>query len=259
MVTVGNRKGKDLVCILDMPRRVKSLPAVLVVHGFKGTSDERHIRAISDSLTCAGFITLRPDLTKNPGNSYLDFSDMTYAQELLDLEDVFNYLLKIPQVNISRIGIVGHSLGGMLSAELVAKRKEIKSQVLLSAVYDFRTMTDKVFKKSFAEFMRDFDKKGWTAVWSTTLAKYLKIKKAFYQDILFRTADKFVEKISCPTLVVSSGSDESVSQEHADNYFKNISSKVKRTEIIKGSDHIYSGEALKSVTKLTTDWFLETL
>src|SRR4030042_2739669 len=253
MVTVGNRKGKDLVCILDMPRRVKSLPAILVVHGFKGTSDERHIRAISDSLTYAGFITLRPDLTKNPGNSYLDFADVTYKQELLDLEDVFDYLLKIPQVDISKIGIVGHSLGGMLSAELVAKRKEVKSLVTLSAVYDFRTMTDKVFKKSYKDFKRDFDQKGWTAVWSTTLAKHLKIKKAFYKDILFRTADKFVKEISCPTLVISSDSDESVSQEHADCYFKNISSKVKRMEIIKSSDHIYSGGALDNVTKLTAD------
>ena len=256
---IKNRTGKKIFCRVDGIIPERRSPAVLIVHGFSGNSNERHIAAISDSLATAGFLTLRVDLTKNPGKSYLNFSEVTYAQELSDLEDVFDYLLQIPNVNPTRIGIAGHSLGGLLVAELTAKRKEIKSAILLSAVYDPRIMLDKIFKKPVAEFMEDFKKRGWTERWSPTLNKNLKIRLKFYVDIATRTAGNFVQNITSPTLIILGGSDDSVSQEHADNYLKFISSKVKKMEIIAGADHIYSGKALDKVAKLVADWFAETL
>ena len=258
-IRIKNREGKKLFCRVDGIISKRRSPSVLIVHGFSGNSSERHIAAISDSLAAEGFLTLRVDLTKNPGKSYLDFSEITYAQELSDLEDVLEYFLQMPDADPTRIGIAGHSLGGMLVAELTAKRKEIKSAVLLSAVYDPRIMLDRVFKKPASEFKADFEKRGWTKRWSQTLNKNLKIRLKFYTDIAGRTAGNFVQNITHPTLIIASGSDESVSQEHADNYLKFITSRNKKMEIIEGADHIYSGPALDKVVRLVADWFVETL
>ena len=93
-ITVINRAGKPLFCRMDGRVPGKKIPAVLVVHGFKGDSTQRHIQGISRTLNQKWVLTLRVDLTKNPGKSYLEFSDMTYAQELSDIEDVFDDFVK---------------------------------------------------------------------------------------------------------------------------------------------------------------------
>ena len=90
-IKIKNRKGKKLFCRVDGIDPQRRLPAVLVVHGFKGDSAQRHIAQVSESLVSLGFLTIRIDLTKNPGKSYLDFADVTYAQEFFDLEDVLKF------------------------------------------------------------------------------------------------------------------------------------------------------------------------
>jgi len=247
---------------LDKPKSAKGkLPAVLLVHGFKGDSAQRHISSISRAIVKHGIICLSPDLTKDPGKSYLDFSNMTYGQELSDLEDVYKELSsKLDQVDNKRIGIAGHSLGGMLAVEIASKFPEIKSLVTLSAVYSFDFIAERIFSKPFEQAKNDFDKKGWTEVWSKSLAKELKIKRKFYEDIFGRTADKFISSIDCPVLIVSSGADESVDQFHGNNYLKNIVSNNKKLEIIEGSDHNYTNDKwLKQVCDLTSGWFSKTL
>src|SRR3989344_804519 len=258
-IRIKNRKGKKLFCRVDGIDLQRRLPSVLIVHGFKGDSTQRHIAGISDSLVSLGFLTLRADLTKNPGKSYLEFSDTTYASQFSNLEDIFEFLLQMSEVDPTRFGVAGHSLGGMLAAELASKHRAVKSLAILSGVYDYRFLVKHLFSKPFAEVQEDFRKKGWSTVWSIHLNRELHVKKGFYEDVFFRTADKFAQKIKCPTLIISSGIDESVAQSHADNWLKNIGSQNKKMEIIFGSDHNYSGNALDRVCRQVADWFVETL
>ena len=258
-IKIKNKAGKKLFCRVEGIDPQRRSPSVLVVHGFKGDSTQRHIAGISDSLASLGFLTIRVDLSKNPGKSYLNFPDVTYVQELFDLEDIFGFLLQMPEVDPTRIGIAGHSLGGMLTAELASKHRAVKSLVILSGVYDYRFLAMHLFNKPFDKVQKDFEEKDWSTVWSVHLNRELHVKKSFYEDVFLRTADKFAAKIKCPTLIVSSGSDESVAQSHADNWLKNIGSQNKKMEIINGSDHNYSGQALDKVCSLVTDWFTKTL
>lgn len=230
VVYVKNRAGKKLHCAFDLPKSKGSasgFPAVLIIHGFKGFSTQRHLQAISDALVSAGFITIRPDLTKNPGKSYLNFADMTYGQEL---------------------------------ADLAAERDEVKSLAALSAVYDFEFVVGHLFNKPYKEAFSDFKTKGWSTVWSQSLSRKFRINGSFYEDIIKRNAKKFTRDIKCPTLIVSSGNDESVAQIHADNYLKGVGAKVKKMEIIEGSDHNYTTtDALDQICQLVSGWFLSTL
>ncbi|OGD88323.1 hypothetical protein A3G14_03730 [Candidatus Curtissbacteria bacterium RIFCSPLOWO2_12_FULL_38_9] len=256
---IKNRDGKKIFAVVDHPKRDGSFPAVLIIHGFKGFSSQRHIQGISDSLVDKGFLTLRPDLTKDPGRSYLDFSDMTYGQELRDAEDVLDYLLKLDEVDQQKIAVAGHSLAGMIAAELAAKREVIKALAILSGVYDFKWIANKIFKKPFQRAIKDFKTKGFTTVWSKELETRLQIKKSFYEDVFERSSNNFTADIKCPTLIISSENDESVSQSHADKYLRTIASVDKQMEIIKGSDHNYSGESLDKVKKEVANWFVNKL
>lgn len=258
-ISFANRQKKALSCRLDFPAG-EARGAVVVVHGFKGYSGQKHITKIAKSLCEEGFVTLRPDLTCNPGMSYLNFSDMTYSQEFSDLADILTGFLQIYKVKGLPLGICGHSLGGMLAAEIASARLEIRALVTLSAVYDFGFLAKKLFNKPFSEVSLDFKKKGWSTVWSKTLRRELRVKEAFYQDSFFRTADKFAAEILCPALIISSGRDEAVPQSHTESYYKKIGSVIKKMRIIEGSDHNYTHEKwLDEVSSLTAGWFADHL
>ena len=278
---IRNRDGKRIFAVIDYPSGKGTFsfgvegpftnhrfsgtggqvrwPAVLIVHGFKGSSAQRHIQGVSDVLVDAGFLTIRPDLTKNPGRSYIEFADMTYSQELKDCEDVLEYLLAMDEVDKNKIGIAGHSLAGTIVSEIAAKRNEIKALAILSGVYSFEFVAEHIFSKPFQKAKKEFDQKGWTSVWSEHLERRLKIKRGFYEDVIGRTAGDFAGEIKCPTLVISSGKDEAVSQKHADLWMKNLGTKEKHMEIIEGSDHNYSGDAMSRVSPIVASWFAKHL
>ncbi len=267
---IRNRDGKRIFAVFNYPGGKGPFPfssrgpqdrwgAVLIVHGFKGSSAQRHIEGISNTLVDAGFLTIRPDLTRNPGRSYMEFADMTYSQELKDCEDVLEYLLNMDEVDKNKIGIAGHSLAGMIASELAAKRNEIKALAILSGVYSFEFVAEHIFSKPFQKAKKEFNQKGWTSVWSQHLEKRLKIKRGFYEDIVGRTADDFAGKIKCPTLIISGGRDESVAQNHADLWMKNLRTHDKHMETIEGSDHNYSGDNLENMTEIVANWFVQKL
>lgn len=256
---IKNRDNKKIFVLIDHPKGRGPFASVLIIHGFKGFSSQRHLQGVSDSLVKQGFLTLRPDLTCDPGRSYLDFADMTYAQELCDVEDVLNFLLKINEVDAKRVGLAGHSLAGMIAGEVASKRGEIKALSILSGVYSFEFIAEHIFRKPHEKAKKEFNQKGWTSVWSKELETRLKIKRQFYVDVVERTADDFAKNIKCPTLVISSGRDESVVQLHADSWMRNLGAIDKKMEIIDGSDHNYGGENLDKVAKLVVDWFASKL
>lgn len=99
-MNLKNRQGKKLVATVSVPDGSYKLAAVIVVHGFKGFRSQRHIKGISRALAKKGIVAIRPDLTRNPGDSYLDFSDMTYGQELSDLVAAMKVLAKNMQIDI---------------------------------------------------------------------------------------------------------------------------------------------------------------
>lgn len=245
--------------MVDYPSGKGPFPAILLVHGFKGSSSQRHLQGISESLVEKGFLVVRPDLTNDPGRSYLNFEDMTYGQEIKDAEDVLDFVLTMEEVDSKRIGIAGHSLAGMLVSELSLKRREIKALAILSGVYSFEFISEHIFNKPYQKAQKEFDNKGWTNVWSQSLEKRLKIKRSFYEDIIERSADDFASKIKCSTLVISGGADEAVSQKHADGWMKKLGSMDKQMKIINGSDHNYNEEALDKAKRIVSEWFVEKL
>ena len=123
--------GIRLNTILDMPLRYeKTCPIVIVIHGFTGHSEERHIAAVSHMLNEIGFATLRVDMYGH-GKSGGAFRDHTLFKWMTNAMTVIDYARSLDFV--TDLYLCGHSQGGltvMLAAAL--KHDRIRGIILMS-------------------------------------------------------------------------------------------------------------------------------
>ena len=85
--------GLRLNATLDMPVDAgEKCPLVIVIHGFTGHSEERHIVAVSEALNEIGFATLRVDMYGH-GDSDGQFHDHTLFKWLTNALAVFDWRL----------------------------------------------------------------------------------------------------------------------------------------------------------------------
>lgn len=115
----------------------KKFSAVLLISG-SGAQDRdetilghKPFAVIADYLTSNGIAVLRVDdrgVGKTGGNpataTSADFAD--------DAEAAVNFLQTQPNIDAARIGLIGHSEGGMIAPLLASRRRDIKAIVLLA-------------------------------------------------------------------------------------------------------------------------------
>lgn len=123
--------GIRLHAELDLPAGTPGkCPLVIVIHGFTGHSEERHITAVSKMLNSIGFATLRVDMYGH-GKSEGRFCDHTLYKWLNNAMTVIDYARGLDWV--TDLYLCGHSQGGltvMLAAGL--KHEFIKGIVPMS-------------------------------------------------------------------------------------------------------------------------------
>jgi cephalosporin-C deacetylase-like acetyl esterase len=118
-----------VAAILAVPKKaVGAMPAVLLMHGSGGDKDVNYIHGISEALVRRGFITLsidaqyRGDRVKPGRVNDIKPDSFTWrdawVQTVIDLRRAVDYLETRPDVDKSRIGYLGVSMGGILGGIL---------------------------------------------------------------------------------------------------------------------------------------------
>lgn len=111
--------GIRLNAYLDMPAGdPQKCPLAIVIHGFTGHSEERHITAVARTLNELGCATLRVDMYGH-GRSDGRFHDHTLFKWMTNALTVIDYARALPFV--TGLYLCGHSQGGltvMLAAAL---------------------------------------------------------------------------------------------------------------------------------------------
>ena len=123
--------GIALRAQLDMPKfSPDRCPLVIILHGFTGHMEERHLTAVSSMLNEIGFATLRADLYGH-GQSGGEFRNHTLHKWLSNVMALVDYAKALPFA--SDLYLCGHSQGG-LTAMLAAamERDVIKGLIALS-------------------------------------------------------------------------------------------------------------------------------
>ena len=126
--------GIRLNACLDMPaEKREKCPLVIVIHGFTGHMEERHITAVSRMLNEIGFATLRVDMYGH-GHSEGTFRNHTLYKWLTNALTVTDYARKLDFV--TDLYLCGHSQGGltvMLAAAM--KHDQISGLIPLSPAW----------------------------------------------------------------------------------------------------------------------------
>ncbi len=132
--------GQIVVGTLALPHGVARPPAVLLLHGFPGSRDELEIPAAKEGIfrraariwAGRGIASLRIDFRGN-GDSEGAFADMTLQGQVKDALAALDFLAASPDVDGSRLALVGWSMGGAVGAAVAGRSRHRLSSVSLWA------------------------------------------------------------------------------------------------------------------------------
>ena len=126
--------GARLAGLLTIPEGAGPHPAVILIPGSGGADRDgtaaghRPFLVIADHLTRRGVAVLRVDSRK--AASYLEVTCEDTASDVLA---GITFLQKQPEIDARRIGLIGHSLGGMIAPMIAAKSKDVAFIILLAS------------------------------------------------------------------------------------------------------------------------------
>ncbi len=137
-VTFTNKKeGNTLAGTLTIPEGDGPFPAVVLVSGSgQQNRDEelmnhRPFWVVADYLSRRGVAVLRYD-DRGMGGSTGEVLNATSMDFSYDAEAAFDYLLNRKEINVSQVGILGHSEGGIINFMVAERRPEVAFLVSLA-------------------------------------------------------------------------------------------------------------------------------
>ena len=137
VVFLNETDGIKLAGTLTIPKEQASYPAVVLISGSGAQNRDEAILGhkpflvLADHLTRNGIAVLRYD-DRGTAESEGDFTSSTAYDFSKDAEAAFNYLKSRKEIDSNRIGLIGHSEGGMVAPMVAARNSEINFLVLLA-------------------------------------------------------------------------------------------------------------------------------
>lgn len=126
----NTREGITLAGTLTTPQGNGPFPAVVLISG-SGTQDRNEelldhkpFEVIADYLTRNGIAVLRYD-DRGAGESEKGKKGSTSLDLSYDAEAAFEYLKADPDIDHSKIGLIGHSEGGIINYMVAARRNDV--------------------------------------------------------------------------------------------------------------------------------------
>lgn len=137
-VTFTNKEaGIELEGTLTLPAKQQHCPAIVLISG-SGPQDRdesllRHkpFWVLADYLTRRGIAVLRYD-ERGVGASGGTYQGATSADLSTDVEAAYDYLRKHPRVNAKKVGLLGHSEGGLIAPMVASRRPKVAFVVLMA-------------------------------------------------------------------------------------------------------------------------------
>lgn len=221
-------------------------PGIVICHGFKDHKDKPFYINLAQTLEKSGFSVLRFDFTGSGVSEGL-FEDISIRQEVMDVGSAVTYMMGLPEVDRSRIGVCGISLGGMVSIIQATSNPTIRVLASLCPAIDRRY------------FMERYEREGRVRYYDNYFVlDGLKIKTAFIKDASIEIY-QYAPKLRIPFLLIHGTSDQSCLVKHSVKFSLAVDSN-KEVHIISGAEHMFpKQEVRQSVFNTTTNWFIRSL
>lgn len=137
-VTFINKKDKiTLSGTLTLPEQKGNFPVVIIISGSGAQNRDGEMLGhkpylvIADFLTKNGIGVLRFD-ERGVGESTGDFENATIKDFSSDINSAINYLKNRDEINPSKIGLIGHSIGGIVAPKVASENNDVSYIVLLA-------------------------------------------------------------------------------------------------------------------------------
>ena len=125
-----NKRGQNLVGVMHHGQGDKPRPYLIICHGFAGTKigGSRRFVEFARYAVKHNLSVFRFDFAGS-GDSDGDLVDLTLDRELEDLQAAIDLVTTIDGVDLKKIGLVGHCLGGVTVIRESARNSQIYKTV----------------------------------------------------------------------------------------------------------------------------------
>ncbi|MEJ2678824.1 MAG: alpha/beta fold hydrolase [Gemmatimonadota bacterium] len=226
-VTVHTPAGLSLTGTLTLPRvRAGKVPAVVTITGsgvedrderIPGLEGYRPFWQIADTLGRRGIATLRLD-DRGVNGSSTGPADATSADFANDIRAALAWLKTRPEIDGSRLALVGHSEGGMIAPMVAATDPSLKGIVLMAGpAYMGRRILEYQQRDAVehAPSLTPEERKDALAR-SEKETKELAAKNAWLRFFMDYDPLKTARKVRVPVLILQGETDHQVTPEQAD-------------------------------------------
>ena len=238
--------GIKLNAKLDMPRdKAGKCSLVIIIHGFTGHMEERHLVALAQMMNDIGFATLRVDMYGH-GNSEGQFKNHTLYKWLTNAMTVIDYARGLDFV--SDIYMCGHSQGGLTAVLAGALKHDVlKGIIPISPACMIPEMARKGNLLG-SDFDPDHLPESLT-VWGCWElgSNYIRVAQTIH-------VEEAIDRYSGPVLVVQGDRDDPALMQSAKDAARRYQNA--RLVMIPGDTHCYDNH-LEQMTDAVKEWLLE--
>lgn len=178
--------------------KAKKYPGVVLVHGGFHDHFDTYMFNLIVTMVDHGYVVIFPDYRGSAGYGEIHYQNSYGTTDVEDILSSADFLTKQPEVDAARIGIVGHSRGGMVTLLAIEHApKKFKTAVEIAGLVDFVAYMS--YKPDFrrAEVAREPQFGG--KLPNANLSAYMKVSPINY-----------VNDIETPLLVLANNFDETV-------------------------------------------------
>ncbi|TWI57992.1 alpha/beta hydrolase [Halalkalibacter nanhaiisediminis] len=211
-------------------------PAIIFVHGFVGSKvgDHRLFVKAANYFTKLNYVSFRFDF-KGCGESDGDYQDVTLTEQIKELQAAIEYVSQLDEVDPEQIILIGHSLGGAVTALTSSLEKQIKHIVLWSPVArPYQEISAITGAKAVETAKQEgvYDHKGFL------------LSHTFFTDLKAHQPLEAISSYSGTALIIHAEKDEAVPKENAATYKNAITASYKDQLVdvayVNGADHTFS-------------------
>ncbi|MBI2545512.1 MAG: prolyl oligopeptidase family serine peptidase [Candidatus Aenigmarchaeota archaeon] len=245
-----NSRGLKLAGIIDRPDNIQtSLPAVVICHGFTGFKEFKPLHNLAKTFAENSFVALRFDFSDCIGESEGKCEDMMLSHQVNDLLSAVNFLEDMDYVDKSKIGVTGHSLGGLTAIVATNTDRRIKLLVPISAPA----------KVEWQNLFNEDAIKSWVQQGSIEYPTYkrghVKLHHTFIEDLKEYDGTELIKNVKVPVRIIHGNNDEVVPVKNAHSLFENAN-EPKDLQIIEDADHMFlKDEHLNKMSEKSLEWF----
>lgn len=173
---IFNAKGLGLATEIYRPKKEGKLPVVFIFHGFTGYKEAADLVDLAERLAKKGIVAVRFTASGFGDSEGTLADEYRFSNYRSDADCVYEFISRLSYVDTTRIGVVGHSMGGKLAVLFCADHPEVSAVGILAAPVSFSGT-------AYASLLNEWEKKGYFEKVSGRDQKTIRIPYAYVTDV----------------------------------------------------------------------------